>query len=662
MRSSPALHLLTLHLAVSPLLFCRGTSDVFELAKVSWLILTAILLTVMAVTHRVSWPRGGRLTAWGIGLFVASASASTAGSLSWRQSLLGTTDNRLGLIAIIALAILFFATRAIARTASDRRLLLTAVPIAGGVAGLYAVLQALGLDPFAWADVSQIAGFGRPGSTLGHPNLLAAYLAVALPMTLAFAREHLPTDRRRAALFGGVALVELAAIVLSLSRAGWLAVAVSTVVLLAGWRPPRKWILAGGLVVAAGALIAGAAGIERVRHLADPSGRLHMWTAATRIFLDRPWLGCGPEAFQFAFPEHRTPAFWAVEWGTTPARAHNEPLHLLATQGLFGLAAALVVIYGLVRDGRDAWRRCSPGERIWQSALFAALAAFATQAQFGYSTLGIATLAVSLAGVLHVPANAESRPIGIRSPLRWFVWLPAVLLAYRLAWLPLAASSACRDGDELLADNPSAAMAAFERATELEPACDTYWSRRGAAALAAGRPAQAHDCFATAARLIPVNAFHHHNLAQALADLRPSEAFAEFDASLRLDPNNVEFALDAARFALQQRDALRASGYIEMALASFPDYAALRAESAYLALLESRPAEAFARLDAALAADWRGDGEARQRAAAVRAEVLRRIVAQNRNVNDAIASTPNGRGPTTGKPAATPSSERGNWK
>src|SRR5207253_10883964 len=130
---------------------------------------------------------------------------------------------------------------------------------------------------------------------------------------------------------------------------------------------------------------------------------------------------------------------------------------------------------------------------------------FAVQAQFGFTSIGVGTLAVTLAALLG-PPSADGPLLPPRWPwLRLAVWLPAALLAYRLVWVPLAASGACRDGDELLPTDPRAAAAAFERATELEPDCDVYWSRRGSAALAAGRWADARNCLASAVRLVPAN-------------------------------------------------------------------------------------------------------------------------------------------------------------
>ena len=624
-----AQRLLMLHLALSPLLFWRGCSDPFELVKFSWLILTVILLAALGISRSLAAPPGGwRLTDLGVGLFVLSVTASTMNSLSWRYSVWGTMENRVGLLAVVALAGLFWATRYCCNTAADRRRLLLAIPIAGLLGGTYAVVQAAGLDPFAWTDVSQVAGHERPAGSLGHPNMLGTFLAMALPITLAFARQHFAINRRHALLFVAIAMVESAPIVLTLSRAAWLAALIAGAVLLVGWRPRWKWVAVSLLPILFVAVLAGHPLLERARHFADPSGRLHIWKAAAQVFRERPLLGCGPEAFQLAFAPHRTPEFWAVEWGATPAKAHNEPLHLLATQGLLGIAAALILFVGLLRDGRAAWRESGNEERTWSTAIIAGLAGFAVQAQFGYSTIGVLTGVITLAGALRIsPGNQTTTRLTLSPLLRWLIWIPAGLLIYWLVWLPIAASSACRDGDELLSSDPDAVRTAFARACELDPRCDAHWSRRAQAAITAAErdPANrwqlqqdARSSFVRAIHLTPLNAFHHHNFAVALSDISPSEAFAEFDEALRIDPMNAEFALDAARQAIRHHDVDRACKYIDRGLAAHPNNAALRAESAYVLLLRDRPADALVELDIALTSDWHGDADAESRARSVK--------------------------------------------
>ena len=129
-----------------------------------------------------------------------------------------------------------------------------------------------------------------------------------------------------------------------------------------------------------------------------------------------------------------------------------------------------------------------------------------------------------------------------------------------------------------------------------------------------------------------MNGYHWHNLAQIRAeqtvrDCRcdPQAAFEAFDTALRINPNEVFLLLDAARFALQMHDAARAHGYIRVGLEGYPNFAPLVAERAYLALLENQPDDALAWFDRAIAADWVSDLESKNRAIAVKHEVIRRL-------------------------------------
>src|SRR5262249_5388775 len=163
----------------------------------------------------------------------------------------------------------------------------------------------------------------------------------------------------------------------------------------------------------------------------------------------------GPDAFQLAFPAYRTPQFWAIEWGTTPTRAHNDLLHMLSTQGLFGLIAMCVFVTGLIRSAYRSWRSGSAADLRWIVAAVAVLVAFAVQGFFGFATIATATLAVTLAAALTVAKSAV--PVATLSPngfrrhaVQFSTWVAAIALIGWIVVAPMAASTACRDGMELL--------------------------------------------------------------------------------------------------------------------------------------------------------------------------------------------------------------------
>src|SRR5205823_1226775 len=121
-------------------------------------------------------------------------------------------------------------------------------------------------------------------------------------------------------------------------------------------------------LVLGGVLLLGAAGVggglallrpeladALKRRLADGgAGRFVIQAAAWDMFRERPATGCGTDCFRLGFGRHRPAALYAAEGPVTPGKAHNDFLHVLATQGLPGAAALAVLGFGLVRGGARA--------------------------------------------------------------------------------------------------------------------------------------------------------------------------------------------------------------------------------------------------------------------------------------------------------------------
>jgi O-antigen ligase len=413
LRRAAGQALLLFHLVLSPVAFGYATAEIFEHNKVALLLLVA--LSLLALGTLGLRPRREPV-ALGFLLFSGSALVSTVTSLSPWSSLTGHPESPAGLPVLLAGTVLFFATRALCATPDEARRLLAAPVLGAAVAATYATLQLLGLDPIPWVRTASFEGAVRPFATLSHPNFLGAYLAMAFPLVAFFASRAIA--RRQWLATGGLTLVgllSLLAIATSLSRGAWLALGAAVLVLLVGaylLGHRRAVALTGGLglVLAAGLVGAvlllrepdGAAAplLERARQLTESSGRLHIWRAAWHIFLEHPLVGSGLDAFWLAFQRHRTPEYWLLEWNTTPYKAHDGLLHVLATQGLLGAAAALFLAGGLVLAGRRAWKRASAEERPLLLALFAGLAAFYVQGLVSFTVAATGTLFVTFAGLL----------------------------------------------------------------------------------------------------------------------------------------------------------------------------------------------------------------------------------------------------------------------
>ncbi|HXF59738.1 MAG TPA: O-antigen ligase family protein, partial [Candidatus Saccharimonadales bacterium] len=431
-RSIPELVLIAL-IALVPVVFERLTQECFEIPQAALLATGALVLLGYALAREAgrasSWAT--RLKAWaardllgvGILLFLLSAVLSTLASPNPAQSLHGAPDSTAGLVAALSTAAVYFASRSVSR--GDPRVLLRFARAAGcasAIASGYALLQLTGLDPLIWGRTASYDGAVRIFGTLGHPNMLGAYLAMTMPLTIWLAvRAGSGAERSLWALIATVSVVTIAA---TLSRGAWIglgagAMAVALLAWIGKGRPagktstPRRSRLPMALLVSlAAALVAvlffartpmGPHVLDRVRQLTSLSApttqsRLHIWRAAWRMFQDHPAWGVGLDAFGTFFPRYRTAEYWRVEWGRTPNKAHNEALQILATQGLVGGIAALLVLALALRAIVSAARR-GEGDARWGAIVAgAALVAFAVQDLASFTVVALGSLAAAIAG------------------------------------------------------------------------------------------------------------------------------------------------------------------------------------------------------------------------------------------------------------------------
>jgi O-antigen ligase/Flp pilus assembly protein TadD len=400
--------------------FSRETVEAFEFPKVMLLVAAAALLLALTPWTRPSRALLTDPLRLGVVLFVLSAVVSTALSRAPWISLQGGNESYFGLLTILAYVMLFFATRALCRSAQDARRLVLAPVVAAGVAAGYALVQLGGVDPILYGRTAGMGAFVRPFATMGHPNFLSAFLVMALPLVaLALVRALRQGQPIAATIFAVIAVLSGVAVAVTVSRGAWLALAAAAAIFVAGALTGGAWraaavtaSVAGATALALGllALVPGGAPvvsgvIARVRQLTDSASRLHIWRAAWGLFRDHPVTGTGLDTFQIAFADKRTPAYWAIEWNSSPTRAHNEALNLLATQGALGGLAVLVFTAGVLLALGRALR--AAGDRLLVVALAAGVAAFYVQDLFSFTVAGCGTLVVTQAALLSRLAERE---------------------------------------------------------------------------------------------------------------------------------------------------------------------------------------------------------------------------------------------------------------
>ena len=267
----------------------------------------------------------------------------------------------------------FWSGRAIAEAGLARPLLaaLAAVTVLGS--GI-ALLQAYGVA------VPLITSTRLPGGTFGNRNFMAHAAAIGLPLILYLT---LTSRTRWGALVGAVgATVSAAALLLSRTRAAWVAVAVGLLFLMIEgiwisglW---RERATRGRLAMLIGAGVIGAAGafllpntldwksdspyldsLVGVANFRDGSGhgRLIQWRNTLRMAADHPVLGVGPGNWQVYYPLYTTPGDPAYDHGDpipTNPWPSSDWMAFLSERGILASALLAAAVGGLMFVG---WKR-----------------------------------------------------------------------------------------------------------------------------------------------------------------------------------------------------------------------------------------------------------------------------------------------------------------
>ena len=318
---------------------------------------------------------------------------------------------RLEMIQVVMYAFLFFAiVNNLHRQEYSQVISFTLAFVAMGISA-YAVFQFFTHSERVWDLVAMYPGRGT--GTYISPNNLACFLAMLLPLTVAYLLAGRVTPVLRV-LLGYCALVMLAAITVTFSRGGWVACAVALLVLLGiliGHRQHRLpavlllVALLGGGILCAKYLRYNASYVQRVSRVLNSQNasddhldmRRDLWIAAAQMWRDNFWWGTGPGHYNDRFPTYR-PGRIQMQ----PDHAHNDYLDLLAD---WGTAGGIIVVAGMTLFGFGLWqtrrnvRRAENEFKTSRSNRFA----FFLGASAGLLALAVHSV---VDFNLHIPANA----------------------------------------------------------------------------------------------------------------------------------------------------------------------------------------------------------------------------------------------------------------
>lgn len=446
-------------------------------------------------------------------------------------------------------------------------------------------------------------GLRLPGILLGHPNIMAGFLNLLLPIV------WVRLIVRRAWFVRLVYFLALCTFVgveyFASSRGGWLGAAaglgVTTVVL--AWSPARRsvgqlWRRNRGVTVAAGfsviaALAVAGLGIyallsaqaSQTVHAPASTARTGIWGPAVDIFLASPLVGQGPASFviRFAQATHLPPGF-------STNHAHNLILQLAAEGGVIAVSLALLAfgvgVWCLLPSLRRGMQEPDPALAAYLGGFTALLVHHSVDYLFNVAPYLVAVMVMAALLTFRpegrVSISLPSRALGVACSLAAAVVLAASLpsLAGTSSYLggltaaqardwPAAHQSVCHAADQAAsvsiyhfecalaiardaaAGNPKAVLEDAIREQKAGLALDPTWPvhRANLAGLewAIGNQEEALAHMRQAAAQAPRHALLAANLGQMLEELgRDDEAIQAYRQALDADPLLRETAFFAS--------------------------------------------------------------------------------------------------------------------
>ncbi|MCG0275302.1 MAG: O-antigen ligase family protein [Thermosediminibacteraceae bacterium] len=216
----------------------------------------------------------------------------------------------------------------------------------------------------AWVDTKLFPKISmRVYATLENPNVLAEYLVFVIPIVIAFILTSKKIERK--AVFSGLLGVILTCLIMTMSRGGWLGLALAIVIFAAV--AERRLFIVLVLIALISPLFLPSVIIDRIASigsLQDSSNayRITIWIATLRMLKDY-WLtglGLGLQAFSRVYRDYMIA-------GTFALHSHNFYLQMCLELGMLGFISFL---WFVIKELKGTDRFLKAKKNSWK-ALFA---------------------------------------------------------------------------------------------------------------------------------------------------------------------------------------------------------------------------------------------------------------------------------------------------
>ncbi len=313
----------------------------------------------------------------------------------------GENQRRNGFLTYLSLTMFMFAAAIFVRLEAIKRLNYVAF-LTGLILGIYGLMQISGLDFIQWNNP-----YNAVISTVGNPNFAAAVMAMMASIVFGSVLNSSfnPYYRIASLILTGVLLLT---IYLSGARQGLIAFAIGIGLYIIIWLYIIKFklrhILLGSSLIIGMFSILGMLQIGPLTsylYKGSVTVRGYYWRAGIEMLQDKPFFGVGFDRYGAYFKEFREVGYpLAYGFNITSSNAHNVPIQIFSTTGVFTGIAYLAILGFILWRGVIGIRNKEGNERLLTASVFSAWLAYQAQSIISIDNIGISIWGWVLGGAV----------------------------------------------------------------------------------------------------------------------------------------------------------------------------------------------------------------------------------------------------------------------
>ena len=314
---------------------------------------------------------------------------------------MGDSQRRNGFLTYLALSVVMLATALTFKVESVNQLHKVAF-LTGLLLSIYGLMQISGLDFVDWNNP-----YNAIISTVGNPNFAAAIMSI---MALLIFAPVLNSGYSKLIRISSLILTILIlyTIFLSDARQGLLAFFAGLLAYMIIWafikskRVGYIFLLAGafvGLLAIAGMLQKGP--LSSLLYKGSVTVRGYYWDAGIAMVRANPFFGVGYDSYGSYFKEYREVGYpLKYGFGITSTNAHNLPIQIFSTSGVFVGAAYMAITIFIFVVGLRAILRASNNQKLQIGGVLSAWIAYQAQSIVSIDNIGISIWGWALGGAV----------------------------------------------------------------------------------------------------------------------------------------------------------------------------------------------------------------------------------------------------------------------